>query len=109
MGRKPRPRPLRLPAKLLALRLRLNLSQPEVAKRLGASSQRVSEWESGRREPNVLVLLRYARLAKVPVESLIDDEKKCRSEVMPKRESDDRRARTIQRMITAGILVNWLR
>jgi hypothetical protein len=35
---------------------------------------RVSEYESGRRDPNLMVLLRYARLANVSVESLIDDE-----------------------------------
>jgi transcriptional regulator with XRE-family HTH domain len=34
---------------------------------------RMSEYESGAREPDLLVLLRYARLAKVSVESLIDD------------------------------------
>jgi transcriptional regulator with XRE-family HTH domain len=35
---------------------------------------RVSEWERGRREPNLMLLLRYARLANVSVESLIDDD-----------------------------------
>jgi hypothetical protein len=34
---------------------------------------RVSEYESGRREPNLMLLLQYARLAKMPVENLIDD------------------------------------
>ena len=34
---------------------------------------RVSEWESGRREPNLMILLQYARVAGVTVESLIDD------------------------------------
>ncbi|HJP95279.1 MAG TPA: hypothetical protein VJ875_25230 [Pyrinomonadaceae bacterium] len=35
--------------------------------------KRISEWETDRREPAVMLLLQYARLAKVPVESLIDD------------------------------------
>lgn len=34
---------------------------------------RVSEWELGRRGPNLMLLLQYARLARVTVESLIDD------------------------------------
>ena len=33
----------------------------------------VSAYERGVREPDLIVLLRYARLAKVSVESLIDD------------------------------------
>jgi len=35
---------------------------------------RLSEFESRRREPNLMLLLAYARLANVTVESLIDDE-----------------------------------
>jgi transcriptional regulator with XRE-family HTH domain len=73
MGRKPRPKPQRLAAKLLALRKGLKLSQPKVGRLLGIAYQRVSEFESGRREPNVMLLLQYARLAQVPVENLIDD------------------------------------
>jgi transcriptional regulator with XRE-family HTH domain len=34
----------------------------------------VSQFENGRREPSLLVLLRYARAANVSVEALIDDE-----------------------------------
>ncbi|PYS21500.1 MAG: hypothetical protein DMF72_17070 [Acidobacteria bacterium] len=33
----------------------------------------ISAYEHGTREPNLLTLLRYARLAKVHVENLIDD------------------------------------
>jgi hypothetical protein len=35
---------------------------------------RLSEFEKRRRVPNVLVLMAYARAAKTPLESLIDDE-----------------------------------
>lgn len=35
---------------------------------------RLSEFESGRREPNLMLILQYARAAKVPVENLIDDD-----------------------------------
>jgi transcriptional regulator with XRE-family HTH domain len=45
-----------------------------MAKLLKCESKRLSELESGRREPNLLLLLNYARLAKVTVENLIDDD-----------------------------------
>lgn len=74
MGQKARSRPERLPAKLLAIRQRLGVNQTEMAKLLKCESKRLSELESGRREPNLLLLLNYARLAKVTVENLIDDD-----------------------------------
>jgi len=33
----------------------------------------VSNYELGTREPDLLVVLRYARLARVPMETLVDD------------------------------------
>ena len=70
-----RPKPERLAAKLLAIREHLGTSQIKMAKLLDADMLyvRVSEYESGRREPNLMLLLQYARLAKMPVENLIDD------------------------------------
>jgi DNA-binding XRE family transcriptional regulator len=38
-----------------------------------ALSASISEYEHGKREPNLLLLLSYARLANVAVEALIDD------------------------------------
>jgi transcriptional regulator with XRE-family HTH domain len=75
MGQKARQKPKYLAAKLRAVRLRLGLSQFEFVKllRQDISYHRLSEYESGRREPNLLVLLAYARVASVPVETLIDD------------------------------------
>jgi transcriptional regulator with XRE-family HTH domain len=71
-----RPKPARLAAKLLAIREHLGLSQVQMAKLLNPhlAYHRLSEYESGRREPNLMLLLQYARLAKVPVENLIDDD-----------------------------------
>jgi hypothetical protein len=34
----------------------------------------ISEFERGRRVPNVLVLMAYARASKIPLESIVDDE-----------------------------------
>jgi transcriptional regulator with XRE-family HTH domain len=73
-----RERPERLAGKLLQIRTALGLSQSEMLKRigLGATGYRhyVSHFETGRREPSLPVLLRYARVANVYVEALIDDE-----------------------------------
>lgn len=79
MGRASRPKPLRLAEKLKYIRLNLNLSQTEMLARLGYSLDKkdfrsiVSAYELGKREPTLIDLLSYARLAHVTVESLIDD------------------------------------
>jgi transcriptional regulator with XRE-family HTH domain len=73
-----RPRPERLGEKLRQIRLSLGLSQTELLRRLDAEHliaySQISGYETGQREPSLLVLLRYARLAGVPTEVLIDDE-----------------------------------
>lgn len=78
MGRSRRPQPQRLAEKLLEIRTRLDLSQTQVVKRLGEAGERlqpghISEFESGGREPSLLVLLQYSRIAGVPMEALVDD------------------------------------
>ena len=74
MGRGPRKKPERLASKLLAIRQDLGITQLEMARRLDFPAySRLSEYESGRREPNLLLLLRYARIANVAVDFLIDD------------------------------------
>jgi transcriptional regulator with XRE-family HTH domain len=73
-----RPKPERLAEKLQQIRLSLGLSQSELLRRLDAEDllaySQISEFETGRREPSLLILLRYARIAGVPTEVLIDDE-----------------------------------
>lgn len=68
-------RPTRLPGKLRAIRTRLGLSQSQLTKRLefSVSSARISEYEHGVRIPSLLVLLRYAQIAGVHMETLVDD------------------------------------
>ena len=79
MGTRPRLRQKRLPAKLRAIRDALGLSQSEMLRRLGAEDlldyTRISEFERGKREPPLLILLRYAEVAGVCTDVLIDDEK----------------------------------
>jgi len=79
MGSRRRPQPLSLPAKLLQIRQGLDLSQEQMAKRLETARSpvyptHVSEFERGLREPSLLVLLQYARLARVSTDALIDDD-----------------------------------
>ena len=79
MGRAPRPRPARLAGKLASIRQILGLSQDGMLVRLGLSEYEglsrssISGYELGTREPPLPVLLEYARVFNVPVETLIDD------------------------------------
>ena len=77
MARSPRPKPARLPEKLLQIRLALELSQGGMLRRLGLdeklSRTTVSAYELGTGEPPLPVLLEYARIANVWVDVLIDD------------------------------------
>lgn len=77
MGVKARQRPERLAEKLLQIRIALGLSQSELVRRLELedtiSYKKVSDYERGNREPTLLILLRYARVANVSTDVLIDD------------------------------------
>jgi transcriptional regulator with XRE-family HTH domain len=65
-----------LAAKLLTLRQRLGLSQPQIARRLGIQEYtNISKYERNINEPPLAVLLAYAKLINVSVEVLIDDER----------------------------------
>lgn len=78
MGRLARPKPQHLAEKLQKIRLSLNLSQTELMYRLGLENDipytAIAGNELGYREPNLLELLRYARLANVYLDVLVDDE-----------------------------------
>jgi transcriptional regulator with XRE-family HTH domain len=82
-GKRRRPRPLRLHEKLRQIRQAYNLSQAEMVSRLGLTEELnpsdISAFErelqnKWSREPALPHLLRYARVAGVNVEVLIDDE-----------------------------------
>jgi transcriptional regulator with XRE-family HTH domain len=78
MGQASRTTPERLAEKLIQIRLTLDLSQNELIRRLGLEDEltqaRISAYERGVREPPLLVLLVYARIAGVYVDVLIDDD-----------------------------------
>jgi transcriptional regulator with XRE-family HTH domain len=77
MGARARMRQRHLAGKLLHIRLTLGLSQGEMLRQLGFDDvldyKRISEYELGRGEPPLAVLLSYARLAGVCTDALIDD------------------------------------
>lgn len=68
---------MRLAAKLLQIRQALDLSQTELLERLGLADKYaytiMSRNERGTREPTLLELLAYARLANIYLEVLVDD------------------------------------
>jgi transcriptional regulator with XRE-family HTH domain len=78
MGKRARLRPERLAEKLVHIRNALGLSQSEMYRRLGLEDlidyKRISEYELGNNEPPLPVVLRYARVAGVHMEALVDDE-----------------------------------
>jgi transcriptional regulator with XRE-family HTH domain len=78
MGRSARPRPKRLPDKLLRIREALGLSQNEMLARLGLREKllraAVSGYELGNIEPPLPVILLYARVAGICTDVLLDDE-----------------------------------
>jgi transcriptional regulator with XRE-family HTH domain len=71
----PRRKPERLPAKLLTIRQKMEVSQSQMAKLLELETgyPRISEYEIGKREPDLIILLRYAKLARVSMDVLADD------------------------------------
>jgi len=78
MGTKVRPRPANLSQKLRQIRIDLGLSQIEMIRRLGFEDSmhvgRISEYELSTREPSLLVLLAYARVAGIHLEQIVDDD-----------------------------------
>lgn len=78
MGQSRRPQPTRLAHKLRQVRTLLDLSQEQMADRLKHVKSppqpgHISEFESGKREPSLLVLVAYARITGVLVDQLVDD------------------------------------
>lgn len=77
MGRGMREKPGRLGEKLTQVRIALGLSQNEIVSRMKLTEKLnrddISKYERGVREPSLIVILRYARLAGVCLDVLVDD------------------------------------
>ena len=78
MGRASREKPKRLGEKILKIRTALGMSQDGMLIALGlaekAGRHYISGFERGEREPPLPVLLKYAQLAGVWIDVLVDDE-----------------------------------
>ena len=78
MGNKSPKSPARLPEKLREIRLRLGLSQNQMAQRVvfenSITQSQISAFERGTRTPSILTLLRYARSTGINLEAIVDDE-----------------------------------
>ena len=79
MGRSTRHRPQKLAEKLQKIRENLGLSMSQLVSQIESEEiplykADISKYEAGLREPPLVILLRYARLGKVSVESIIDDD-----------------------------------
>lgn len=72
-----RPRQKNLAKKLRQIRHALGASQIQMVKLMVVEGtlayHRISEFESGRREPSLAILLTYARVAGVHLEDIVDD------------------------------------
>ena len=77
MGKVARKKTSRLGGKLRAIRLALKVSQPKLAEMVGlsgeSSTQAISDFERGKSDPPLEVVLAYSRLANVLMEVLADD------------------------------------
>jgi len=78
MGKGARPKLERLAEKLRQIREAFGLSQSEMLSRLAMEDfityHRISDYELGKNEPPLVIILRYARVAGISTDVLIDDE-----------------------------------
>lgn len=63
---------------LKTLRKEKNLTQEQLAEKLGVSNRTVSRWETGTNMPDISLLLEIAELYGVTIPELIDGEKEKR-------------------------------
>lgn len=89
MGTRARHKPERLAEKLVQIRTALGLSQNEMIRRMGVEEiikqNTISEYELGKREPPLRILLQYARAAGVSTDVLIDDDLKLPAKLPARR------------------------
>ena len=78
MAKVAREKPEKLPEKLKQIRLALNLSQNEMLNALGLAEKSyrsaISGYELGTKEPSLITILKYAQLANISTDILLNDE-----------------------------------
>jgi transcriptional regulator with XRE-family HTH domain len=101
MGRSSRPKPARLAEKLRHIRTTLGLSQDEMLEQLGFGEElfrsSISGYELGTREPPLHLLLRYAHIAGIWIDVLVDDELDLPQKLPSYPKSEGVRRRPIQK------------
>ncbi len=105
MNSDPREKTSHLADKLRRIRDALGLSQTQLLRLLELTAYyhhtRISLWERGYREPPIKVLLRYARVAGISTDVLIDDDlelpKKLSPANLPKKKAAGKKAPRGQR------------
>jgi len=73
--------PKKLGKKMKQIRENLGMSQREIVKALNYKdtplrASQISQYETGQREPTMMLVLAYSRLAGLPMECLVDDKMK---------------------------------
>jgi transcriptional regulator with XRE-family HTH domain len=73
--------PRKLGRKMKQIRERFGMSQREIVTALNyrdtpLRASQISQYENSQREPTMMLVLAYARLARVPMEALVDDKMK---------------------------------
>jgi transcriptional regulator with XRE-family HTH domain len=104
MGRRARYVPSRLPQKLVQIRKSLALTQHEMLQLLDLPPEilqtSISQYERGKIEPPIFVLLRYAEVANVWLEVLVRDELDLPTELPANPKSDGIRRKRASRSRT---------
>jgi len=73
MPRYRRKSPKKLGEKMRQVRVWLDMTQEEVAEKLGTDSGSISRYERGLRDPSLLELLAFSRMSGAGMELLVDD------------------------------------
>jgi hypothetical protein len=81
MGQKRRTQPKRLKRKLKRIRVKVEASQQRMVDLLRyyapneiIAPGHISDFELGKREPNLIILLAYSKLSNIPLNNIVDDE-----------------------------------
>jgi transcriptional regulator with XRE-family HTH domain len=94
MSQRQRSKPQCLASKLFTIRQKLGMTQSQLAKLLSLDkgAARIAEYENGISEPDLIVLLDYAKLARISMDIIANDN---RSLVFPKHWKRPRNAKAL--------------
>lgn len=93
--------------KLVKQRKNNNLSQEQLADRLGVSRQAVSKWESGSSIPDMSKILELCKILNCNLEDLVDDGVKSNKDIYEARNSINNYLKEVLDFITRTINMFW--